>query len=723
MVAPKQVFVYLPDGTLDLPSWLEGVKQKYALQDISFIEKTCHLCANSSKGLTTFYGKPCLEQGLEMAEIILELRLDQEAVAAAIITGTNQHQQLSHDVIKHELNERVIKLIDDVAQMNMIKHYAKINPSRDNIHLDRLRKLILAMVSDIRAVLIKLAERVTLLRGIKKINFSERKRLAQETMDIYAPLANRLGLGQLKWELEDLSFHYVEPDIYKNISQFLAEKRKDRENRIQKLVTFLKEHFEKAGIHADIFGRAKHIYSIYSKSQRKQGNYTNIYDYSALRILVGKLEDCYSALSIVHQLWEPISAEFDDYIAYPKPNGYRSIHTAVIGPDEKNLEIQIRTREMNDEAEHGIAAHWLYKENQPHAEGYEEKITFLRQLLAWHKEVLQQEGAPAEKDLLFEDRIYVFTPAGDILDLAAGSTPLDFAYHIHSEIGHRCRGAKINGHIVPLTHALQTGDKIEIITIKNGHPSRDWMNKELGYLTSSRARAKVAQWFKQQDVQTHIEDGKHLLEKELSRSALTNANLEKMAAQFKFKDTDNFLAAIGRGTIRASQIAHSLQSVQKPDVTPPSFEQASIPSGAFNVNGVSDLLTRIAKCCKPIPGDEIIGYITQGRGVSIHKKSCQNIKSFSPRLLQVNWNDKYPGSYYVDLQVIAQNKESTLREITTLLANLKVDLITLNSTINKKINMLFVVITVQLHDLTQLKTLLSQLQQLPHITEVKRLNG
>ncbi|MHB1949700.1 MAG: GTP diphosphokinase [Gammaproteobacteria bacterium] len=732
MVAVKEKFIHHEDGSIDLPAWLRKIHDKKQLKNLDLVTKAAELAEHTSKGLTTFYGQPVIEQGLEMAEIILDLNLDQEAIAASIIVSTAQHTNLKIETITAQLGENIAKLVTGVSQMNVINNLAKIK-TRDQTQIDRLRKTLLAMVSDIRVVLIKLAERTCLMRGIKKINPTERKRLAQETMDIYAPLANRLGVGQLKWELEDFAFHYIDPDTYKTIANFLAERRADREKLIHETIAKLKENLDKTHIEANITGRAKHIYSIFMKQQRKHLDYKHIYDYSAVRILVPSVQDCYQALSIVHGLWEHIPEEFDDYISNPKPNGYSSIHTAVIGPGGKNMEIQIRTRQMHDQAEHGIAAHWIYKENKPTQSGYEAKIAFLRQLLEWHKDVAKETAASEQiQQQFFEDRVYVFTPAGDILDLPAGATPLDFAYQIHTGLGNRCRGAKINGHIVPLSYTLQTGDQVDIITIKEGTPSRDWLNKETGYIKTPRARAKVAQWFRQQEVSQYIESGKHSLEREFNRAGIQHPSLHKIAALFNYKDDDALFAAVGHGTVRPAQVIHAAQEQQRqatgahiPAIT--TTKKISPKPTGLQISGADDLLTRIARCCKPIPGDEIIGYITQGRGVSIHRKSCNNLAHLSPeiggRFLDVSWDQKHIGNYYVDLQIRARGKEDLLKEISGLLPNLKIDLVTLNSTISKKSNMIYITMTIQIHDVEQLHQLTSQLHKLPNIVDIKRIRN
>jgi GTP pyrophosphokinase len=731
MAAIKQKIPLLPDGKVDVETWLKNTKKTLQCDNIDLIQKAVFLADTGSKGLTTFYGQSCLKQGLEIADIILELKLGEEAIAAGIIISTLHHTTLSTETVTTELNENISKLAQGVLQMNVINtlqtHSKK---TRDHIQTDRLRKTFLAMVSDIRVVIIKLAEQLCIMRGIKNINPIERQRIAQETLDIYAPLANRLGIGQLKWELEDIAFHYTNPDTYKHIAKFLAERRIDRENRIHSLIIRLKDKLAKHHIPANISGRAKHIYSIYLKMQKKHLDLKDIYDVSAVRVLVDKLDDCYTVLSIVHSLYDHVPDEFDDYIANPKSNGYRSIHTAVIDHEKKHLEVQIRTRNMHDEAEHGLAAHWMYKESDTKHQlsGYEAKITFLRQLLAWHKDLNSHENKPNKTfNEVFEDRVYAFTPAGDIVDLPNGATPLDFAYHIHTELGHRCRGAKINGHIVSLTHALRTGDRIEIMTIQNGAPSRDWLSKESGYLKTPRARAKITQWFNQQEIEQYINIAKQTLDRELSRAGIHHIDLQKVARQLHFKNANALLSSLGHGSIRVAQIIHAAQTEQHHDTATRSFvpthsKKETITSEGLDIGGINDLLTRIARCCKPIPGDNIIGYITQGRGVSIHRQDCHNISHVdnSNRFIQVSWDNRHLGSYYVDLKIEAIGREALLKEITSILANAKIDLMTMNSTINKKNGSLFISMTIQIHDALELQHAIQEINKLPQVHSVKR---
>ena len=730
MVKVKEQFPRHEDESLDVDLWLQQIKNTHQLENIDLIKKSCELAATSGKGLTTFYGQACAEQGMEIAEILLDLHLDSPTIAAGVILSTTQYSHSSPEHISKHLGEDVAKLVDGVLQMNNVNLLSSLTKNRDQTQIDRLRKMVLAMASDIRVVIIKLAERMVLLRGIKNINSDERKRLAEESMDIYAPLANRLGIGQLKWELEDLAFHYLNPETYKKIASFLVEKRIDREKGVKQIISQLKKLLADANISAEISGRAKHIYSIYRKSQNKQREYKDIFDYSAARIIVPTIQDCYTTLSIVHDLWEQIPEEFDDYITHPKPNGYRSIHTAVMGLNEKNLEIQIRTKEMHEQAEHGVAAHWLYKENNKKT-GYEDKITYLRQLLAWQHDITKEEPLKKGSAELFADRVYVFTPAGDVFDLPMGATPLDFAYHIHSELGHRCRGGKVNGHIVTLKHTLQTGDQVEILTVPIGAPSRDWLNPEHGYLKTSRARAKVAQWFRHQETNQYVEAGKQTLEKEFAKLGVQHINLHKVATRFGFKTDEAFLSSVGHGSIRISQVLHAIHTEQKLGEAEAALplvplKRSLSPKAALEISGVDHLLTRIAKCCKPIPGDQILGFITQGRGVSIHRKDCYNISHIMPdnqsRLITVTWDEKQSGSYYVDLYILAYAGENVLKDVSNLFSTLKINLVALNSTLNQKTNMIHITLTVQINDASQLEKLIHQIHPLPNVVEVKRIS-
>jgi len=728
MVKAKQKFHYLPDGTLDIPLWLASIQNKHALSQVTQLQNACEMTQKLTQGLTTFYGQPRLEHGLDVAEVILDLKLDQETAAAGIISSALSLTPQVIEQIKKAMGDEIASLMLSVQQMDIIPAIQKQQQTRNQLQVDKIRKMLLGMAKDIRAVIIKLADRLSFMRGIKAIAPEERKQFAQEVLDIYAPLANRLGIGQVKWELEDLAFHYLDPVTYKTIASFLAERRIDRENRINEIIHRLQDKLQAAHIRADVNGRAKHIYSIYLKAQRKHVDYQDIYDQSAVRILVPTIQDCYEALSIVHSSWPPIMEEFDDYIAHPKPNGYRSIHTAVLGENGKHFEIQIRTYTMHEEAERGVAAHWLYKENKANPLDDSTKISYLRQLLDWHKEIAQSDQiADVAQATHTDDRVYVITPAGDILDLPHGATPLDFAYHIHSELGHRCRGAKINGQIVPLTYSLHTGDKVEIITVLQGNPSRDWLNPELNYVKTSRARSKISHWFKQQALNEDIASGRQVFERELARHGLAKTtSLSTIARYFNLKDENALLASLGRGNVRIGQIMQLIQPKEHEKAAPTSMAATLVKPVRESSNaiaGAADLLTRFAKCCKPIPGDAIIGYITHGRGISIHKKTCQNAKQLSDprRFIHIDWDKQKIGVFSTDLKIVSQDQDDILSDLTSLFANEKISLLSFHSTFNKNQNKIFIQVTVQVQDLQQLHNLLNRIQQLPGVIEVTRM--
>lgn len=559
--------------------------------------------------------------------------------------------------------------------------------------------------------------------------------MAREVFDIYAPLAHRLGIGQIKWELEDLSFRYLEPEAYKKIATLLDEKRLDRQEYVGKVVETLKTAIEGAGIECDIQGRAKHIYSIWRKMRRKNIEFSEVYDIRAVRILVPEVKDCYAALGITHTFWKHIPQEFDDYVANPKENGYRSLHTAVIGPEGKALEVQIRTHEMHDDAELGVCAHWLYKGTDVSGKdnGYEEKISWLRQVLEWHDELgdvsefvgqLREDSTP--------DRIYVFTPDGHVVDLQPNSTPVDFAYRVHTEIGHRCRGAKVNGRIVPLTHALQTGEKIEILTSRDARPSRDWLNFDNGYITTSRSKAKIANWFKNQDRDQNISDGKGILEPELRRIGFTNIDVQQIAKDLNVNSIDDLYAAVGAGTVRTTQVLNHAHKQLEPEeqlddqlTLLPTHPVKAVSGDDVYIHGVGKLMTSLATCCHPVPGDPIVGYITQGRGISIHQADCGNLlnlkRNQAKRITDVSWGKAPEKLYPVELAIKAYDRKGLLKDITLALANEGVNIIAMN-TLSQEDGTADFLVTIEIDSLNHLGKMLNKLQQLPNVMDVRRHN-
>lgn len=730
MVKLKDTPYILTDGTINIASWLNAVTAKRNAADAKLIRHACVLSQLAGADKPTASNVSCLQQGLAMAEMLLDLQLDSETIAAAIVYSSVQYAELSIEDVQEHLGQNVAKLIRGVAQMEAMRSMH----SQHHTQLENVRKMLLAMVDDVRVVLIKLTERVYLLRAATLLNTEEQHKLAQETLNIYAPLANRLGITQIKWELEDLAFRYLHPAIYKNIAKQLHQTRIERESYIQKIVNLLEQYVAEAGIKEfEVTGRAKHIYSIYRKMQRKKVDYSEIYDASAVRVLVPTVEDCYTVLSIVQSQWEQIPHEFDDYIATPKPNGYKSIHTAVIGPEGFNLEVQIRTFQMHQESELGVAAHWKYKEGAQQKSSYEAKIAWLRQVLDWQQELSAAQEIDVSQSSQFDDRVYVFTPNGDIVDLPQGATPLDFAYYIHSEVGHRCRGAKINGAIVPLTYTLKTGDRVEILTTKQANPSRDWLNPHLGYLKTSRAKAKVHHWFKLLDFEHNLTEGKEILEREIKRLELAKIDLDKIAKELNFKTEDEMLAALGCGDLKLSQILNLAQEQIKPAQPEDNFQPNIVPSRAAShtskntgifIQGVGNLLTHSAGCCKPVPGDPIIGWITQGRGVAIHRQDCPNILQINSlhkeKLIEVTWGDQQNQIYPVNIYVYAYDRPGLIRDISTIFANEKMNLIAMSTRIDKTQHEAHINLTVETSGLASLSKVLDKIKQLPNIIEAKR---
>jgi GTP pyrophosphokinase len=725
------------DGSIDTQAWLHEMALQRPSAHINLISQACGLAEFAKGQQPTPYGPTCLQQGLKMAEILADLNMDQSTIAAAILYNSVEYGGLTTEDIAEQFGNEVAKLISGALRMEAVRslvHY-QAQPEQYRVNIDNLRKMLLAMVEDVRVVLIKLAERMTILHIAKNLDDNVRQLIAQETFDIYAPLANRLGIGQLKWELEDLCFRFLNPDAYKELAQLLATKRLDREHYIEHVIETLRAALKDAGLsEMEITGRAKHIYSIYRKMQRKDVDYSKIYDVSAVRVLVTNIEDCYTVLSHVHSLWPQIPAEFDDYIANPKPNGYRSLHTAVIGPEGRNLEVQIRTFTMHQESELGVAAHWKYKEGVVTQGGYEEKIAWLRQVLEWQRELTHKGEAASntQTQQIFDDHVYIFTPAGQIVDLPTGATPLDFAYHIHSDIGHHCRGAKVNGKLVTLTYKLRTGERVEILTSRQASPSRDWLNSNYGYLNTSRARAKVHHWFKQQDYDKHLLHGQSLLENELRRQNLPlQIPYEKIARKFHLATAKDLFVALGNGEIKSSQVIHLLPNfIELPKAKPASVEEypatiaKSVPPSSHDIQlpGISDVLTYYARCCKPLPGDDIIGYITKGRGIAIHRKDCVNIQhtTQTERLIAIDWSSMTKNKYPVDLTILTHERQGLIKDILSVLANEKVPLLSVNAQAHRDQSTAHVALSIEVTNITLLEQLLLKLRHIPDVISIQR---
>jgi GTP pyrophosphokinase len=735
MVARAETTTPSHGQSLDLDAWLGVVSEGRSDAEQQLIRVALARAQAAHKNQMRASGEPYLLHCLAVAEIVHHLKLDHEAVAAAILHDAVEDTDVTLEEVAQTFGVQVARLVDGVTKMGRIgemREPAAARRSTESNHSESVRKLLLAMAEDVRVVLIKLADRLHNMRTLRFLDEERQRRIARETLDIYAPLANRLGIWQVKWELEDLSLRYLEPDAYHRIAALLDGRRIDRERHIDLVKERLTKAFDAAGIHAEISGRPKHIYSIWRKMQRKNVDFHQIFDVQAVRVLVESTAECYAALGIVHTLWHHVPHEFDDYIANPKSNNYRSLHTAVIGPEGRAVEVQIRTREMHEHAELGIAAHWRYKEGARYDQGFEKKVAWLRQLLEWkEEEPSADEFVDRFKSESVEERVYVLTPQGQVIDMPAGATVLDFAYHIHTDVGHRCRGAKVNGRIVPLAYELSSGEQVEVLTGRKVAPSRDWLNPHLGYLKTSRARAKVRHWIKQQDRDINIAAGRSSLERELHRLGLSISGLPEVAERLKFPDADSMMAALGRGDLQTHQVVSAVMGLGETGQEQPiSFSrQARRPVQGkvrddFRILGVGNLLTQAARCCRPVPNDVIVGYITRGRGVTIHRRDCANILRLKDedrdRLIDVEWGDSPDRLFPVDIQIQAYDRPGLLRDVSAVLANDKINVLGMHTLTDKKDLIAKMELHAEVTDMGQLSRVLSRIGQLPNVIEVRR---
>lgn len=747
MVQVRDLHPIKTNGDIDINAWLEDLTVSLDITDVSRIREACEITekALENAGEHDDYWEDanvdCFRTGLEMAVILASLKVNEETLVAAILYRSVRENKLPLDTVGKTFGPTIKQLITGVLQMAAISNLQ--SPTRDNVlgqtdgQLTNVRKMLVSLVDDVRVALIKLAERTCAIRAVKNSDRKRRYLVSREVFDIYAPLAHRLGIGSIKWELEDLSFRYLQPNAYKQIASLLDGRRLDRQSYIDSVLATLQQSLGEADIEADIMGRAKHIYSIWRKMQRKNIEFSQVYDVRAVRILVPQLSDCYTSLGIVHGLWRNIPKEFDDYIATPKENGYRSLHTAVIGPDGKVVEIQIRTFAMHDEAELGVCAHWLYKgtDTNSNSNSYEDKLVWLRQVLEWHDEVgdssalVDQVRADVE-----QDRIYVFTPDGHVVDLPNGATPLDFAYRVHTEVGNTCRGAKVHGRIVPLTNRLKTGDQITILTSKGGTPSRDWMNPNLGYVNSGRTRSKIAHFFKQQDKEKNAAAGRQQVERELRRMALPSINEQKLANNLNFKLAEDMYAALGAGDLRLAQVINASQQLLEPQLKRRQAKgqalenRASQPvqggSSDIRIAGVGNLLTTLAGCCQPVPGDDIAGFITLNRGVSVHRQDCHNIINLAEkeqhRIISVDWADHREQTYPVDIVVEAFDREGLISDVILILGQEKVNIVSMNTMTDTKANSATMTFTIDIPRLELLGRIMDKIGQLANVLDVRR---
>ena len=670
-----------------------------------------------------------IEEGRAIAAIVEPLGLPRELLAAVRLHPLYRDEFISIKSLQNNAFNSLSRFILGLEQLDQFSLPVNWQPGEALAvqQSEALRKMLLAIVSDVRLVLIRIAEQLYRLRQAKQSAAEVKQALALETREIYAALANRLGVWQLKWELEDLAFRYLDPETYLHIARTLKEKRFEREDFLEEVQATLRDELDNQNILATITGRPKHIYSIWRKMQRKDRGIESLYDIRAVRILVEDVGACYAALGVVHNLWSYLPGEFDDYIANPKENNYQSLHTAVIGPKGQTLEVQIRTHEMHRHAELGVAAHWRYKEGHAAPAAFDQKIHFLRQLL-------EPTGDDADlldqiRDDFFEDRVYAVSPKGDVVELPAGATPLDFAYQVHTQVGHCCRGAKVNGRIVPLTYQIANGDQIEIITGGQPRPSRDWLSPKLGYLAGSRARAKVRNWFRHQDRDQHQRQGRDILDREMSRLNVKDIPADSIAKQLKHKDTDALCVALGAGDLTSASIATALQHLREPD-TPERLRQRrqqkkreSKPESVA-VTGIGDLMCNFARCCRPVPPEAIVGYITQGRGVSIHRQDCGNFLSLNQRhperIVEIKWGKSESGSYPVDLTLHAFDRNGLIRDVTAVLADDGANVLHLKSRTDKKTMQVIMDIGIEIGDLPTLSTAITRLEQVSNVVSVRR---
>jgi GTP pyrophosphokinase len=684
-------------------------------------------------------GEPVLEHALGLVAHLAALRLDAETRIAGILFALPQYLADSQEKISADFGPAAAALVAGIAKLNQLRIITRALAGQEtgaarSAQAEVLRKMLLAMVEDIRVVLVRLASRTQTLRFMARSPDALRRPYAQETLDIFAPLANRLGIWQLKWELEDYAFRYLEPELYKKIASMLDEKRDERESFIAGALAALAAELRAAGVRAEVQGRPKHIYSIYNKMRGKSLDFSELYDVRALRVLVDSVKDCYTALGVVHNLWTPIPKEFDDYISRPKSNDYRSLHTAVVGSDGRALEVQIRTHEMHRHAELGVAAHWRYKEagagraaSVSRPDPFDEKIAWLRQVLAWRDDVVESvDWVEKIKQTALDDTVYVLTPQGRVLDLPQGSTPVDFAYQLHTDLGHHCRGAKVDGVMVPLNYKLANGQRVEIVAAKTGGPSRDWMNPALGYIQSSRARSKVRQWFNTQALAETVAQGRAIVERELQREGMTGANLDHLAQQLGYARSEEMFAAAGREEIGAKLLQTALRGA--PAAAPaqeallPGKSRADASGSGILVVGMDKLLTQLAKCCRPAPPDAIAGFVTRGRGVSIHRRNCRDLQRLAElqpeRMIEAAWGQQKDGVFSVDIVVQAHDRQGLLRDISEVLSREKINVIGVNT--QSKQHMAYMSFTVEISDLEQLQRTLAQVREVQGVLTASR---
>ena len=696
--------------------------------DSDLIRDAYYYAIEAHRGQVRLSGEAFINHPLHVAVILAELELDVVTVAAGILHDVVEDTDVTLDDIRERFGEEIALLVDGVTKLSRIEY-----TSKEEQQVENLRKMFLAMAKDIRVILIKLADRLHNMRTLNHQPKDKQKEVAEETMEIFAPLAHRLGIFRIKWELEDLSLRYLKPDTYYNLVKKISMKRQEREDYINEVIAILSEELEKANVKADISGRPKHFYSIYNKMVKEGKSLNEIYDLIAVRVIVNSIRDCYGVLGIIHALWKPIPGRFKDYIAMPKPNMYQSLHTTVIGPRGEPFEIQIRTWEMHRTADYGIAAHWKYKDQVEGDRDFEEKLTWLRQLLEWQRDLGDaREFMESLKVDFFSDRVYVFTPKGDVVELPVGSVPIDFAYKVHTQVGHRCTGAKVNGRIVPLDYKLKTGDIIEIITSKGSGPSRDWLK----IVQTSQAKNRIKHWFKQEDREGNIIRGRDLLEKEVTKQGLKpseflhNDRIVEVGSRFNLFKLDDVLAAVGDGTLTPLQIVSRLKDKYLPEEdraehveVKPSLKRYKA-SGGIRVKGVGDVMVRLSRCCNPLPGDEIVGYITRGRGISIHRADCPNIGHYKndeqSRIIEVSWDTGTEGSYRVTIEIEAIDRPRLATDIMNVVTETKTIINAINARAVSQ-NFALVHLKIEVVSMEHMQHVIDKIRRVKDVLEVRRV--
>jgi GTP pyrophosphokinase len=730
---------HLPDDRLtpqDVEQWLEALPPAQEIDRREQLIGAVHAVLEVFGDETERTGQQLVLYILHVADLLAHFELDDETLTAAVLYRAYSAGHFSEQELREHYSDVVVKRVLDLARIQRLTPgVLAAREEEGEGHSENLRRMLLAISNDVQVLLIVLAERVHLMRRLGKLPVEIQQQFSRNTRDIFAPIANRLGIWQIKWELEDLSLRFLDPEAYRHIATQLEQRRDERLAYIRRTIGILEKEFARAGIKAKISGRPKHIFSIWKKMQRKDKEFSHIFDVRALRVLVDSVADCYAALGVVHSLWRHLPKEFDDYIATPKANLYQSIHTVVVGDDGRPLEIQIRTHEMHEHAERGVAAHWRYKEQRGSSQDLEKRIEWMRQWLEQRDGMPRREAGENEEDS--QHNIYVLSPQGKVIELPYGSTAVDFAYAIHTSVGHRCRGAKIDGRIAPLTQKLENGQTVDVITAKEEHPSRDWLSAHLGYVATPRARNRIRQWYRHQDFSSHVEMGRDILDRELARTNLHRPNLAAIAPHFNLNGEDDLYAAIGRGDVSPVQVAtweqreqlQQQREIQRKSGTRRRRKRKPEGTGPrLIVDGIDSLMTKLGQCCKPVPGDPVIGFITRGHGITVHRTDCSVIANMreeeKQRLISVEWEGREEGgagSFNVDIRIIGIDRKGLLRDISSIMANEDVDILSMRTHSDKKKQQAVMRFTVEVGDISELHSLIEKLSRLPDILSVKRV--